>query len=57
MKLISNNQSVFKQLVNDTATEFGKSIDEITKDYFLIVIIKHFYINMSNNLFKTLNNL
>ncbi|MRG84425.1 nucleotidyl transferase AbiEii/AbiGii toxin family protein [Limosilactobacillus reuteri] len=39
MKLISNNQSVFKQLVNDTATEFGKSIDEITKDYFLAVVL------------------
>lgn len=37
MKLISNNQLVFKQLMNDTATEFGKSIDEITKDYFFIL--------------------
>lgn len=39
MKLISNNQLVFKQLVDAAAEAFGKSIDEITKDYFLAVVL------------------
>lgn len=39
MKLLSNNQSAFKQLVNAAAEDFGKSIDEITKDYFLAVVL------------------
>lgn len=46
MKLISNNQLVFKQLVDAVAEAFGKSIDEITKDYFLLFLYRHFNVKL-----------